>query len=306
MTSHAPILEIDGLGKRFGRVTALHGIDITLNEPGVYGFLGPNGAGKSTTFKLICGLLRPTAGSVRIGGVDVQADHRRAVSQIGMHFDSPAHYPYLTGPQNLRVIAQWLGMQLDKRIQELIDLVGLGDASGKRVAAYSWGMKQRLSLAGALLSDPALVLMDEPTNGLDPAGIADVRRLLPQLAYEQKRTIFLSSHRMEEVEQICDHVTIINEGRIVGAGKPADLASADAWIEVECEDPDAAIAALEMLTKQAIERLTTQRFKLFAPGVGIDAVEACLNDRGIGFQRVTSRAESLEEVFFRLTREGGD
>ena len=262
-----PILSVSGLTKKFGRTTALHGIDFEISEPGVYGFLGPNGAGKSTTFKIICGLLRPSAGRVTINGTDVAADPRTALSQIGMHFDSPAHYPYLTGPQNLRVIARWLGRNLDSRIDELLELVGLADARSKRVSAYSWGMKQRLSLAAALLSDPRLVMMDEPTNGLDPAGIADVRRLLPKLAYEQGRTVFLSSHRMEEVEQICDHVTIIDKGRIAGSGKPSELASADAWIEVECRAPEQAIEALAGMTQQPVERLTTSRFKMFAPGV---------------------------------------
>jgi len=190
---------------------------------------------------------------------------------------------------------------MEERIGELIDLVGLSKALNKRVSAYSWGMKQRLSLAAALLSDPQLLLMDEPTNGLDPAGIADVRRLLPKLAYEQKRTVLLSSHRMEEVEQICDHVTIIHEGRIVGAGSPEELTSSQRWIEIECDDVDAAIRVLEPQTGPPVERLSMKRFKMSAPSMTAGDVEQRLESEGIYARHVVERGESLEEVFFRLT-----
>jgi len=224
MGRDAPVLHIEGLCKSFRSVRALDGIDITLDGPGVYGFLGPNGAGKSTTFRITSALLRPDAGTVRICGADLTRNRTDALLRLGAQFDASSFYPFLTGRENLEVCAKWLPDEVPRaRYDELLARVGLESAAGRKAGGYSWGMRQRLGLAGALLNDPVLVLLDEPTNGLDPAGIADVRRLLPQLARDEGRTVFLSSHRMEEVERVCDHVTIIHEGKIVAAGVPDTL-----------------------------------------------------------------------------------
>jgi len=218
-----PILSIEGLRKTFGRTEALRGIDLSIEGPGVVGFLGPNGAGKTTTFKCISALLRPTAGRVRIAGVDAHADTTAAMAHLGVQFDTPAFYPFLSGEDNLLVFSKWIGGESERAIPELLDLVGLGGAGRKKVSAYSMGMKQRLGIASALLSDPRLVLMDEPTNGLDPAGIADVRGLLPRLARERGVTILLSSHRMEEVAHSCDRVIVIDRGLIAADGTLQEL-----------------------------------------------------------------------------------
>ncbi len=167
--SAKPILAIEGLSKEFGRVSALRGIDVCLDGPGVYGFLGPNGAGKTTTFKCICALLRPSGGRIMIDGIDVQSDTKTAMARVGVQFDAPAFYPYLSGSENLRVFAKWIDPGCAGRIPGLLELVGLGGAGGKRVAEYSWGMKQRLGLASSLLSDPKLILMDEPSLSSWPA-----------------------------------------------------------------------------------------------------------------------------------------
>jgi ABC-type multidrug transport system ATPase subunit len=297
-----PILTIEKLKKRFGAVEALRGIDMTLAKPGVYGFLGPNGAGKTTTFKLVCGLLRPTGGRVMIGGVDVQNDAKRAVSKIGVLFDMPAYYPYLTGEENLAVFSRWLGDSTGTGIGTLLNLVGLADAKGRKVGGYSWGMKRRLGIAAALLSDPQLLLLDEPTSGLDPAGIADVRRLLPHLAWKEGRTILLSSHRMEEVSQICDHITIIHKGSITAAGTPEELSHAEPWIEIECSETERAAGILSELEGiKKLERTGSNSIRILAPELGAGETNSLLVENGIQVRRVAEKRESLEEIFFRLT-----
>lgn len=302
------VLVVEKLVKDFGRTRALAGIDIAIDGPGVYGFLGPNGAGKTTTFKLIAGLLRPTSGRVRIDGADVHSNRRRAVSGLGVQFDGPVFYPYLSGCDNLRVVARWLGDDLEQRIGELLAMVGLDDAADRAVAGYSWGMKRRLGLATALLSDPKLLLLDEPTSGLDPAGIADVRRLLPRLAHAEGRSVFLSSHRMDEVEQVCDHVTIIHRGEIVAGGTPAELAADDNVIEIQCEKATAAVAILGGLSDIIkVEQTAADRLEVFAPAVRASRINQFLIDQGVTADQIVVRRESLEDVFFRLTdRVSGD
>jgi len=307
ITTNGPILAVEKLRKEFGRITALEGIDLALDRPGVYGFLGPNGAGKTTTFKIIAGLLQPTSGRVLINGTDVQENTRLAVTELGVQFDAPAFYPYLTGRENLEVIARWLGRDCNKRIDELLAMVGLTKAAGRRVAGYSWGMKQRLGLASTLLSDPKLVILDEPTNGLDPGGIADMRRLLPRMAGEQGRTVLLSSHRMEEVEQVCDFVTIIHNGSIAASGTMAELASGQTSIEIACPEPDRAIGVLQnMRGIDKLERLGSSRLRVSVTGIASSEINRMLIEDGIAVDQVVERRESLEEVFFRLTGIGAD
>jgi ABC-2 type transport system ATP-binding protein len=300
------ILVIEKLRKEFKRVSALKGIDIVLDKPGVYGFLGPNGAGKSTTFRLICALLRPTSGRILVDGIDVQKNTRAAVSKLGVQFDSPGFYPYLTGRENLTVITRWLDGTPDPgRIDQLLKFVGLENAANRKAGGYSWGMRQRLGLAAALISDPKLVCLDEPTNGLDPAGIADVRRLLPSLARDEGRTILVSSHRMDEVEQVCDHVTIIHEGRIVAAGTPGELAAAEDSIEIRCEDPNAAAEFLRKLDGIAEVQVTgVGTLSIQAPDVPASRINELLVGQKMPVEQVMRRRESLEQVFFRLTNTG--
>ncbi len=296
------MLRVEKLEKRFGRVHALKGIDIVLDRPGVYGFLGPNGAGKTTTFKLIGGLLRPTSGRILIGNIDVRAETAKAVSRLGILFDQPAYYPYLTGRENLSVFNRWMGRDDQNRAGRLLDMVDLGGAGGRKVGGYSWGMKRRLGIAAALLGDPEILLLDEPTNGLDPAGIADMRKLLPRLAWEEGRTVLLSSHRMEEVSQICDHVTIINRGEIVASGSPAELSTGQPWIEIESPDVDMAARFLEEsgLTDD-IKRKSATVIEVLAAGKKPSAINALLVENGLEVTGIREKRESLEDIFFRLT-----
>ncbi len=300
-----PALQVKDLRKDFRRTRALKGINITLDGPGVYGFLGPNGAGKTTTFKLICGLLKPTGGSISIDGENILTRPLSVLTKLGVQFDGPVFYPHLSGRDNLRVVACWLGENLDGRIGELLDLVDLSGAADRGAGEYSFGMKRRLGLASALLSDPRLLLLDEPTSGLDPGGIADVRRLLPRLAHDEGRCVFLSSHRMEEVEQICDRVFIIHHGEIVADGKPKDLASEDNLIEIQCDQATSAKRILEGLADiLQVRQLSADQLEVLAPGIRASRINQFLIDQGITAEQIVKRRESLENVFFRLTGRG--
>jgi ABC-2 type transport system ATP-binding protein len=200
------------------------------------------------------------------------------------------------------VVARWLGRDLERPIEELLAMVGLSDAADRRVGGYSWGMKQRLGLAAALLSDPKLLLLDEPTSGLDPGGIADVRALLPRLAGEQGRTVLLSSHRMDEVEQVCDHVTIIHQGEIVARGTPASLAAQDNLVEIQCDRADEAVRILSGQPDIIkAEQKAADRLEVLAPEVRAGHINQLLIDQGITADQIVVRRESLEDVFFRLT-----
>lgn len=306
MTGKAPVLNIENLSKNYAKTRALSNINIVLDSPGVYGFLGPNGAGKTTTFKLICALLKPSQGRILIGGKDVQKDKKTALSRVGVQFDSPAFYPYLTGSENLKLITKWSRTTESTDIEKLLTFAGLREAESKKVKEYSWGMKQRLGLVSALTGSPKLVLLDEPTNGLDPAGIAHVREFLPRLAHEEGRTLFLASHRLEEVEQVCDKIIIINKGVIVASGKPSEL-SRGKVIELVLDDTYLAIKLLKKHTEvNAITTLSDKRIQLIEPSPEIEEINAILSKHSIVVKEINQKRESLESVFLRLTKGGTD
>ncbi len=199
-----------------------------------------------------------------------------------------------------------MGVEDGSRADMLLEMVGLGSYGGRKVGGYSWGMKRRLGIAAALLGDPELLLLDEPTNGLDPSGIADMRTLLPRLAREEGRTVFLSSHRMEEVSQICDHVTIINRGAIVASGTPDELSSAETWVEIESPGADEAARLLEESGMiEETRRVNTTMIEVRTRARAASEVNAFIVERGVEVTGVREKRESLEEIFFRLTSEGG-
>jgi ABC-2 type transport system ATP-binding protein len=218
MTSPGTLaLATRGLRKSYGSRLALDGLDLTVPTGVVYGFLGPNGAGKTTTMRLLTGLLHPDAGTIELLGSPFRRGDRRRLFDVGALVDSPSFYPYLSGRQNLRVLAAAGARVPDGRVEELLELVGLRERASDKVSRYSLGMKQRLGIAGALLSDPKLLLLDEPANGLDPAGIVAMRETLRRLA-GQGKTVFVSSHLLAEVRVLADVVGIIATGRLVREG----------------------------------------------------------------------------------------
>jgi len=209
------VLKISGLTKRFGSYTAVDGLDLDVYQGDIFGFLGPNGAGKTTTMRMIVGLVRPTSGHIEINGFDVRSRFLDAIGQVGALVDIPAFYGGLSATQNLRIIASVAGAVPRSRVEELIDVVGLRAAAHRKVKTYSHGMQQRLAIAQALLTRPPLMILDEPTTGLDPEGKLEFLHLLRRLAHEERITIFISSHLLEEVEEICNRTAIIKDGKLL-------------------------------------------------------------------------------------------
>jgi ABC-2 type transport system ATP-binding protein len=299
------VIEIEGLRKvyrgRGRRSVAIDGLELSVPEGGVYGFLGPNGSGKTTTIRCLLGLVRPTSGSARILGVDPATDLHRVVARVGSIVESPAAFPTLSGRENLRLYAQMAGLGRSA-VEAVLERVGLSERADDLVKGYSLGMKQRLAIAAALLKDPALVLLDEPANGLDPAGIVQVRELLRSIGREG-RTVFVSSHLLSEVQQTCDRVAILARGRAVAAGPVADVLSAGraARLIVRLDDLDAGVRALCDAGIDAAIRDGAIR----VAGGDDDAprVTRVLAERGLYLRELRPEAIDLERVFLELTSE---
>ncbi len=234
-------LATHGLQKRYGSRTALAGLDLAVPSGVVYGFLGPNGAGKTTTMRLLTGLIHPDAGTIEILGQPFGRRDRRHLFEVGALIESPSFYPYLSARENLRALAASGAKTANARIEELLQLVGLQERARDKVQGYSLGMKQRLGIAAALLSDPKLLLLDEPSNGLDPAGIVAMRETLQQLAASGK-TVFVSSHLLGEVQQLADVLGIVAGGRLVREGPIEQLLQGEGVVRVRVGPDDVAAA----------------------------------------------------------------
>src|SRR5213592_3917197 len=218
-------VETRGLVKRYGEIVAVDHVDLTVERGDVFGYLGPNGAGKTTSLRMLLGLIRPTEGEVRLFGRDPLVHGARALDGVAGFVEGPRFYPYLSGRKNLRLLADYDGRGTRSRIEEVLEVVELRDRAKDRVGGYSHGMRQRLGIAASLLRDPRLLLLDEPTTGLDPAGMRDMRDLVRRLAREGI-TVLLSSHLLAEVEEVCTRVAIIRKGRIVYEGPLRELMAA--------------------------------------------------------------------------------
>jgi ABC-2 type transport system ATP-binding protein len=297
-----------GLVKRFGPRTALAGLDLSVPRGVVYGFLGPNGAGKTTTMRLLTGLIRPDAGTIQMLGRPFTRGHRETLFDVGALIESPAFYPYLSGRANLSSLAATGAPTPKGRVDEVLELVGLRDRASDKVSRYSLGMKQRLGIAAALLSDPKLLLLDEPANGLDPAGIVAMRDTLRYLASTGK-TIFVSSHLLPEIQQMADVVGIINLGKVVREGPIQQLLAGEGQVRVRVAPSEvaAAVPAVEAVTgpgtavvqAEAGETWITVRV---APSKSAD-INRALAGSGV-FASGLESGTDLESLFLELT--GGE
>ncbi len=302
--SQTVAIQTRNLCKTFGwrakkRVEAVKNLDLEVQAGQVYGFLGPNGAGKSTTIRILLDLVRPTSGDAYIYGQDVRRQHT-ILRRVGALVEGAAFYNFLSGRKNLEVFARTAGHYDPVRIDQLLEQVGLADRANHRVKGYSTGMKQRLGLAAALLSDPDLLILDEPTNGLDPAGMHEIREFIRSLVDEQGKTVFLSSHLLGEVEQVCDRVAIINLGEIIREGSVDELLSGKSYLRVEASPLQRAATVLrEHWDVVANETwLTVKARRDDAPHV-----VRCLVAADVNVFQVSSQRQSLEEYFLAVVQE---
>ncbi|HJW14288.1 MAG TPA: ABC transporter ATP-binding protein [Thermoanaerobaculia bacterium] len=300
------VLSAEGLTKSFGKRQAVVDVSFDLFAGEVFGFLGPNGAGKTTTIRMLVGLARPDRGRVRIGGLDLARDFARAMARVGSIVESPDLYGYLSGRENLLHFARMLPDGAEARIAELAHLVALEERLDDKVQTYSLGMRQRLGIAQALLGAPDLLILDEPANGLDPAGIREIRRLVRLLASERGIAVFVSSHLLSEVEQMCDRVTIIHRGRALATGPVRELLDRSASGGTRWRVRPAARAA-ELLAPFAAEPPLAEDEETVSARIPKDRIPgavAALSREGIEIYSVEPRGSSLEEVFLEVT--GGE
>ena len=295
-----PAIELSGLTKTFGDFVAVDDLNVTVEAGGVIGLLGPNGAGKSTTIRMLLGLIAPTGGEGRVLGSDVTRPSAY-MDRVGALVEAPVFYPKLSGRDNLRTLAVLAGVA-DSRIDEVLDIVGLTGRQGDNVGDYSLGMKQRLAIAASLLKDPELVILDEPTNGLDPAGIVEIRELLIQLGQSGK-TILVSSHLLAEIKAACDRLVIINHGSLIFEGPTHELLDRsynELVVVPEYRDDLSKLAAL----------LDEKGLAFTANGTGLRAqgatgesafVNRLAFEHGITLRELRVEVEDLEDVFLRLT-----
>jgi ABC-2 type transport system ATP-binding protein len=290
-----------GLFKRYGELIAVDHVDLTVEKGDVFGYLGPNGAGKTTSLRMLLGLIRPTEGSIELFGRDPQVDGAKALRGVAGFVEGPTFYPYLTARRNLRLLAAYDEDDSRSRIEAMLDLVELRDRGDDKVGGYSHGMRQRLGIAAALLREPKLLLLDEPTTGLDPAGMRDMRDLVRRLAGEGI-TVLLSSHLLAEVEELCNRVAIIRKGRIVYEG-PLNELLATAASGYSLRSPQLERARALLLNQAGIGEVTSAdgSLRFQADEDAVAALSIALGQARIAVTALVPETASLEELFLGMT-----
>ncbi len=295
----SPVLHTENLHKHFGPLRAVDGVSLDVRRGEIFGFLGPNGAGKTTTIGMLLGLIHASAGTVEIFGEQVTPQRAAALRRVGSLVGaSPALVPYLSARQNLQLVARLHRGVDEERIDEVLHLVKLDDAAHRRADRFSTGMKQRLGLGMALIHRPELLILDEPTNGMDPAGMREIRHFLRKLAGEGV-TIFVSSHLLHEVEQMCDRVAVLHKGKIVAQGAMDELRGGQSIVRVRVADPRAALRLLP----DGVD-LHSNGAYVDVSGLPSEEVIVRLVNGGVVPSEVTTRNADLESLFLKLTGEG--
>jgi len=298
-------IETQSLTKRFGARAAIDNVDLRVPLGVAFGFLGPNGAGKTTMIRMLLGLTHSSSGSMRLLGLPVPEQRARALERVGAIVEEPRFHAHLSGRENLRIIAAARGPQVRQRIDPALARVGLAERADDKVKKYSLGMRQRLGVARCLLADPKVLILDEPTNGLDPGGIQEFRLMIRAMVEQEGRTVFLSSHLLDEVEKICDYAAIVDRGTVVAQGAISELAGGGAREElaIGVDDPELALrtlAASELVSE--VQRAEDGVRAVLADGhAATPRVNALLVGAGVGVTRLEPVRHSLEQRFLEIT-----
>jgi len=292
------ILTINNLTKKFGYLTAVKDLSFTINKGNVYGILGPNGSGKSTTLGVVLNVVNKTSGDFHWFDGDITTHD--ALKKVGAIIENPNFYPYMSGYDNLRLVCKIKGVDLNK-IDEKLEIVGLTDRKNSKFKTYSLGMKQRLAIASALLNDPEILILDEPTNGLDPQGIHQIRQIIKDIANDGT-TILLASHLLDEVEKVCSHVVVLRKGVKLYSGRVDEMTSSHGFFELKTEKHDALIAILE--NDEAFGKIKVEDGLITAflnNPMEASTFNKLMFEKGITLSHLVKRKESLEEQFLQLT-----
>lgn len=293
------VIETNALRYNFGNKSVLDGIDLAVQKGSIFGFLGPNGSGKTTTIRALLGLAHVPEKSVMLFGKDIRTHRLEILRNTGSLIEYPALYSHLSGYDNLHILCN-LTSTSKKRIEELLDIVSLADDGRKKVSKYSLGMKQRLGIAAALLTDPDLLILDEPTNGLDPAGIRDMRQLIRTLNQDLGKTIFISSHLLYEVEMLCSHLAILNGGKLVFQGKASELGSQ--FVKLLVADTSENDRAADLIGQHYPVKVTEDSLEIVIKEKNDTAVISKILFRNeLDIYRLEPQSQNLEELFFNLT-----
>ncbi len=300
------VLRLTNISKSFGKKKIIDNLSFEIYAGEVFGFLGPNGAGKTTTIKMIMGFLAKDSGDIYINNYNVKKDYEKAMSYIGGIVENPEMYKDLSGLTNLRMYARLHDGVSKERIDEVVNLVGMENRIKEKVKKYSLGMKQRCGLAQALLHKPKLLILDEPTNGLDPAGIKELRDILKKLAHEQNVAVFVSSHLMSEMELMCDRVAIINQGKVLGVKTVKELLSqaSGTVYRYTVKPMSKALVLLEPKYGSAIKDSTEQHIDIEAEGDMVSDITTLLATQGVAVSGITKIENSLEDAFMDITGGG--
>ena len=297
-------LQTEDLTKRFGGRIAVDRLTIRVERGDIYGFLGPNGAGKSTTLRMLLGLVRPTSGVIKFPVRASTWEYLRARSRVGAIIETPAFYETFSARRNLQLLASLSGGVQTKRVDEVLEIVDLSNRAHDPVKVFSYGMRQRLGIAQALLPTPEIIILDEPTNGLDPEGIHETRKLIRRLRDELRLTVLLSSHLLTEIEQLCNRVGIIHQGRLLYEGGPEALVAPTSLYKVRVDDLS---RAFEILTKEpgvTVSRNGASFLRIEANAESVSTMNAMLVANGIKVYELSPAQETLEDAFLRLTKTG--
>ncbi|REK76119.1 ABC transporter ATP-binding protein [Paenibacillus paeoniae] len=301
------VLQLNGVTKRIGSKTLVNGLSFEVTKGEIVGLLGPNGAGKTTTIRMIVGLISMSEGDVHIGGHSVRTDFERAIKHVGGIIENPEFYPYMTGMDNLKQYARMSEGVTEARIHEVTKLVGLQNALDKRVKAYSLGMRQRLGIAQALLHRPSVLILDEPTNGLDPAGIREMRDYMKSIAQKEGIAILVSSHLLSEMELMCSRVVVIQEGKLVTVRSIGGVQEQDSTLvslALQVSDTELArrvLKGLQVESLQGIEEAGADRITLSLRHEDTPGIVAALTAGGVGIYRIEEQKATLEDEFLKWT-----